>query len=174
MNARTSSDRRCVPGPPAVPCATIRPSCSITSSSPSRCALGMLCVTMISVVVPSLLQAEQQIVDFVGGDRIEPGARLVDEQHRRIERQRAREAGALPHAARQIGRHLVVFRARARPTPASPAPARGSRRPTAWCGGASETRRSRRPRSSRTAPRSGTESPICLPHARELRALRAR
>ena len=56
-----------------------------------------------------LFQLEQQRVDLVGRNRIEAGARLVDEQDRRIERQRARETRALPHAARQRRGHLVVL-----------------------------------------------------------------
>ena len=69
-------------------------------------ALGMLWVTTTSVV-PAAFGLDEQLVDLRGGDRIEAGARLVDEQDRRIERHRARQAGALLHAARQIAGHLV-------------------------------------------------------------------
>ena len=54
------------------------------------------------------LGLDQQVVDLLGGDRIEAGARLVDEQDRRVERHGPRQSGALLHAARQIARHLVV------------------------------------------------------------------
>ena len=39
---------------------------------------------------------------------IEPGRRLVEEQERRIERQRARDAGALLHAAGELGGEMVL------------------------------------------------------------------
>ena len=57
----------------------------------------------------SSLELHQERVDFAGGDRIEAGARLVRQQDRRVERQRARQPGALPHAAREVRRHLVVL-----------------------------------------------------------------
>ena len=62
---------------------------------------------------------EQQLVDLAGGDRIEAGARLVDEQDVRVERHRPRQAGALLHAAREVRRHLVEVLARGRRRPAS-------------------------------------------------------
>jgi hypothetical protein len=54
------------------------------------------------------LEVDEQLIDLAGGDGIEAGARLVDEQQRRAERHRPREAGALPHPSRELGRHLVV------------------------------------------------------------------
>src|SRR5580765_8556516 len=46
------------------------------------------------------LQIEDQLIESSGGDRIEAGGRLVEEQNLGVERQRARETGALAHAAR--------------------------------------------------------------------------
>src|SRR3954447_19192866 len=46
----------------------------------------------------ALLEFEQQRVDFAGGDWIQPGARLVDEDDGRVQRQRARQARALAHS----------------------------------------------------------------------------
>ena len=105
----------------------MRPSCSTAKSSPMTRALGMLCVTTTSVVPPRLVSTSSSSIS-VGRDRIEPGARLVDEQDRRIERHRAGEPGALLHAAGQVARHLVVRRSRARRRRASSSRARGSRR----------------------------------------------
>ena len=93
----------------SVPCASMRPSWSTAKSSPITRALGMLCVTTTSVV-PPLLGGDQEVVDLGRGNRIEPGARLVDEQDRRVERHRPRQPGALLHAAGQIAGHLVVRR----------------------------------------------------------------
>src|SRR6185437_13418926 len=44
-------------------------------------------------------QILDQLVEGSGADRVEPSRRLVEEQQLRIERQRARQAGALLHAA---------------------------------------------------------------------------
>ena len=149
---------RCGPGRRACRCAMMRPSCSISSSSPSLRALGMLCVTTTSVSPPRRLRSSSSVVDFVGGDRIEPGARLVDQQDLRIQRHRARKPGALPHAARQRRRHLVVFLFEADRRQLLRRARRGSPRRAAPCGAAAGTRRSRRPRSNRRARRSGRGS----------------
>ena len=61
------------------------------------------------------LGLDQQLVDLLGGDRIEPRAGLVDQEDGRIERHRAGEPGALLHAAGQIARHLVVRRLQPHP-----------------------------------------------------------
>src|SRR5690606_28486829 len=45
------------------------------------------------------LQLEDQVVETARTDRVEAGRRLVEEQHIRIERDRARECRALAHAA---------------------------------------------------------------------------
>jgi hypothetical protein len=90
----------------SVPRASSRPSCRTPNSSPTTRALGMLWVTTISVVPVRLVSTSRSSISDAG-DRIEAGARLVDEQDRRIERHRPRQAGALLHAARQIAGHLV-------------------------------------------------------------------
>ena len=41
------------------------------------------------------------------GHRIESGARLVEKEYRRLERHRARDGGALLHAAGEVRRHLL-------------------------------------------------------------------
>src|SRR5688572_10218299 len=61
----------------------------------------------------AFFQTEQELIDLVGGDRIEPGRRLVHEKNRRIERQRPSKAGTLAHSSGQLGGHLVVFGAQA-------------------------------------------------------------
>jgi hypothetical protein len=48
-------------------------------------------------------EAPDQRVEGGGADRVEAGRRLVEEQQVRIERERARNAGALLHAAGQLG-----------------------------------------------------------------------
>ena len=54
------------------------------------------------------LSRDQQLVDLVRRDRIEPRTRLVNEENVRIQRHRARESSPLLHPARQLGRHLLV------------------------------------------------------------------
>src|SRR5262249_10953379 len=55
------------------------------------------------------LQPEQQLVDLVGGDRIEPRAGLVDQQNRRIEGHRTCQSCPLAHAARKLRGHSLVL-----------------------------------------------------------------
>src|SRR5262249_19843387 len=57
--------------------------------------------------VAVVLEVQEQLVDLARGDRIQPRARLVDQQQTWVQRHRAREAGAPAHAAGEIGRHLV-------------------------------------------------------------------
>ncbi len=52
-----------------------------------------------------LAQVEDQPIEAGGGDRVEPGRRLVEQQQRRIERHRPRDAGAPRHAAGDLRRH---------------------------------------------------------------------
>ena len=52
------------------------------------------------------LQAEHELIKGGGADRIEAGGGLVEEQDVGVERERAREPGALAHAPRQLGRVL--------------------------------------------------------------------
>src|ERR1700735_5399687 len=58
----------------------------------------------------TVAQFSDQIIEPSGRDRVEPGRRLVEEQDARIERQRARQTGALAHPAAEIGRHGVASR----------------------------------------------------------------
>ena len=52
-------------------------------------------------------QLKDQIVEPAGGDRVEAGGRLVEEQNVGVEGQRPRQAGPLAHAAAEFGRKLV-------------------------------------------------------------------
>src|SRR5574337_3072 len=54
-----------------------------------------------------LLQRGDEVVEIASRDRIEPGGRLVQKDDVGIERDGARERGALGHAARQLGWKLV-------------------------------------------------------------------
>ena len=56
-----------------------------------------------------------QLVERRRRDRIEARGRLVEEQQLGIERERARKAGALDHAARQLGRDISGRRPAAAP-----------------------------------------------------------
>ncbi|GBH25808.1 hypothetical protein BvRS1_28570 [Burkholderia vietnamiensis] len=58
------------------------------------------------------VQRPDQLDEFVGGLRVEAGRRLVEEQQLGLERDRARDADALDHPARQRGRHLRRMLAR--------------------------------------------------------------
>jgi hypothetical protein len=49
------------------------------------------------------LQIGDEPVEIGGGDRVEAGGRLVEEEQGGVERQGARQPGALAHAARQFG-----------------------------------------------------------------------
>src|SRR5213080_3123936 len=54
------------------------------------------------------IQGGDEVVELRGGDRIEAGRWLVEEQQRRVERQRARDPGAFLHAARDLRREVVL------------------------------------------------------------------
>ena len=54
-----------------------------------------------------LLQLENQIVDFAGGDRIESRCGLIEKQDFRLQRQRACQTHSFLHASGNITRHLV-------------------------------------------------------------------
>ena len=56
----------------------------------------------------AVVQRQDQLVELDRAHRIEPGRRLVEEEQRRIEGQRARDAGALLHAARDLRRQVVL------------------------------------------------------------------
>src|SRR6185312_4779318 len=51
----------------------------------------------------ALLQIADKLIELRRGNRIETRRRLIEKKQFRIERKRAREAGALLHAARKLG-----------------------------------------------------------------------
>ena len=65
----------------------------------------MLCVTIR--IVTFFLQLGDQLLDARGGDRVERGGRLVEQQDLRIGRQRARDAQPLLLSAGQVERDLL-------------------------------------------------------------------
>ena len=56
----------------------------------------------------TVAQLEDQVIETARADRVQPGRRLVEEQHLRIERHGARQAGPLAHAAADLGRIVVL------------------------------------------------------------------
>jgi len=59
----------------------------------------------------TVLRADEiERVQAAGGDRVEPSRRLVEEEDVRVERERARQSGALRHAAADL-RGVVVLEA---------------------------------------------------------------
>src|SRR3954470_6300239 len=54
--------------------------------------------------IEPLLEREDELIERRSRDRIETGGRLIEEQQLWVERKRARQAGALDHAARQLRR----------------------------------------------------------------------
>ena len=72
-------------------------------------ARGLLHVVRHDHDGATVLQLEDQILDLGGGDGIERGAGLVEQQHFRIHRQRARDAQALLLAAgKAVGRFVQL------------------------------------------------------------------
>ena len=69
--------------------------------------LSRSCVTMKTVRPSVCCSVRISEVEVAGGDRIEAGGRLVEEDDLRIERQRAGERHALGHAAGKLGGKLV-------------------------------------------------------------------
>jgi hypothetical protein len=61
-----------------------------------------------NTVSPSLLQGLDQVVERGRADRVQPGGGLVQEQQRRVERERAGQAGTLAHAAGQLRGSLAT------------------------------------------------------------------
>src|SRR4051812_6552215 len=59
----------------------------------------------------AVAQIEDEVVEPPRADRVEARRRLVEEEDIRIERHRARQAGALPHASADL-RRIVVLEAR--------------------------------------------------------------
>ena len=64
----------------------------------------MTVVTGRSACEPS---ARQLLLQRLAGQRVERAERLVEEEHLRLGRKRARNRDALPHAARQLARPPV-------------------------------------------------------------------
>ena len=76
----------------------------------SHASVSRSWVTMTTVRPKVFLRSAISSSNCGGGDRIEPGGRLVEEQNLRIERQRTGERGPLDHAAGQLGRILRAVR----------------------------------------------------------------
>ena len=73
------------------------------------------------------VKPDDQVVDRVDEDGVEPGRRLVEEHDLRLGHQRPRDGDPLAHAAGDLGRVLVRPCPRARPGPGLPGPAAGAR-----------------------------------------------
>ena len=107
-----------------------------------------------------LARPQDQLVDHVAHDRVQPGGRLVVEHQLGVQGQGPGQAHALAHAAGQLGRLLARRCSRASPTSAS----RDST--SSWiscvadlaCARAAERPRSGRSSCCRTAPRLETGS----------------
>ena len=70
--------------------------------SASANASPMSCVTMMTVAAQPILNAAELDVQLGARERIERAERLVHQENRRIGRQRARDADALPLSAGQL------------------------------------------------------------------------
>ena len=71
-------------------------------------ASGIECVTNSAVLPVFVPQPQQLLIEHVAHDLVERAERLVHQQQVGIERQRARDRGALLHAARQLPGKLVA------------------------------------------------------------------
>ena len=80
-------------------------SASTAMRSQVACRVSRSWVTM-NTVSPERLELEDQVVEGVGADRVEAGRRLVEEDDVGVERDRPGEAGALLHAAGELGGEL--------------------------------------------------------------------
>src|SRR5690349_1710861 len=56
----------------------------------------------------AVIQRQEQLIELERAHRVETGGRLVEEEQRGIEGERARDAGALLHASRQLRRLMVL------------------------------------------------------------------
>ncbi len=63
---------------------------------------------MQSLTIEAPVQGEDECVELRRAHRVETGRWLVEEKERRIERQRARDAGTLLHAARDLRREVML------------------------------------------------------------------
>ena len=109
---------------------------------------------------PLLPRLQDQLVDHIGHDRIEPGGRLVVEHHLGVEGQGAGQADALLHAAGQLGRLLRASTVGRQADFLQPLPDDLARSPSpaGRPGRAGRRRRCRRPTGCRTGPPPGTGS----------------
>ncbi len=130
-------------------------SCSIAIRSAILRALVMSWVIDTAVAPRPRTQLDDQVVDHIGHDRVEPGRRLVEKQDFRLGRDRPRQRHALLHAARQLGRpQRRRHRGRARPRQASAARCRAPAAAPCRAPGSARTRHS---------PRRCSESNSALP-----------
>ena len=83
--------------------------------SASANASRMSCVTIMHRLAQTVLDAAELAVQLGTRDRIERAERLVHQENRRIDRQRPRNADALPLAARELVRPPRAERSPARP-----------------------------------------------------------
>ena len=111
--------------------------------------------------------AHHELVHDGGGDRIEPGGRLVIQNVARLERDGPRDADALPHSAAELGRVLGLGARQLDDREALLDPRRDGLVVGARASGG-RARCSPPRSSSRTAPRTGTRSRSCraAPRAR--------
>ena len=65
---------------------------------------GGSCDTTIAVTPSVVGELADQAIDAARADRIEAGRRLVEQHDLGIERERARDRGALAHAVGELGR----------------------------------------------------------------------
>ena len=79
----------------------------IATRSERNSASSTSCVTISAVLRSCAPEVEQHLLQLEARQRVEHAERLVEQQHLRRQREGAREADALPHAGRQLGRPLV-------------------------------------------------------------------
>src|SRR4029434_5295665 len=54
------------------------------------------------------IQSQDQVVELDGADGVQASRRLVEEQQRRIEGERSRDAGAFLHPAGELGGKMIL------------------------------------------------------------------
>ena len=81
-----------------------------------RKMLSRSCVIMTMVSCSCLLQVQHQVVEGRRAHRVEPRGGLIEEQQRRVERQGARQGGALDHAAGELAPGTCAAASAGRPT----------------------------------------------------------
>ena len=112
---RAPRDRADAAGRPSTisPIVAAGPFVIITMRSASSTASSTSCVT-ISTVLPVCHDLHELVLQLRARQRVERAERLVEQQHLRLHRERARDADALLHAAGHLVRHLVLGVRRAR------------------------------------------------------------